>query len=45
MTKQEVLERIQSKLDMIGEYKWYTPLAFVEDMKSLVYHHSDEEAH
>ena len=45
MTKQQLLARIQERLDRMYEEEWYTPLSFVEDMRSLVYHNRDEETH
>lgn len=45
MTKEQILKSIEDRLEMINEYKWYTPLAFVEEMRSLVHHNKDEEAH
>ena len=38
MTKQEMIDLINQKLIDMETEKWYTPLAFVEDMRSLVYH-------
>lgn len=45
MTKQQLLARIQERLDLMYEEEWYTPLSFVEDMRSLVHHNKDEETH
>lgn len=41
MTKEQILKRIQERLDLMQKEEWYTPLSFVEDMKSLVYHEKD----
>jgi hypothetical protein len=45
MTKEQILARIESRLEMVNEHQWYTPLAFLEDMRSLVHHNKDEEAY
>jgi len=43
MTKEEILQRIQERLDRMYEHEWYTPLCFVEDMRSLVYHEKKKD--
>ena len=43
MTKEEILKSVEDRLAMINEYQWYTPLAFVEDMKSLVHHEQKKD--
>lgn len=38
MTREEILDHIQNRLSGIGQCDWATPLTFMEDMKSLLYH-------
>lgn len=37
-TREEILDHIQNRLSGIGQCDWATPLTFMEDMKSLLYH-------
>lgn len=42
-TREEILDYIQNRMSGLGQCDWYTPLCFVEEMKSLVYHERKED--
>ncbi len=46
-TREEILDYIQNRMSGLGQSDWYTPLCFVEEMKSLVNYErkKSEEAH
>ena len=46
-TREEIIDYIQDRMSGLGQSDWYTPLCFVEEMKSLVHHERKkyEEAH
>lgn len=43
MTREEILDHIQNRLSGIGQCDWATPLTFMEDMESLLYHEGKKD--